>query len=100
MAILSGCDYLANIKNMGIKTAYRYVRRYKSIEKVLQMLQFEGKYYVPAAYLEDFKQAELTFLHQRGCLPMLQQMVILTGRNSDTKEEDLPFLWTPVEKVS
>lgn len=98
MAILSGCDYLANIKNMGIKTAYRYVRRYKSIEKVLQMLQFEGKYYVPAGYLEDFKQAELTFLHQRVFCPMAQQMVMLTELNSKTKEEDLPFVGAPVEK--
>ncbi|KAF3940693.1 hypothetical protein ABW19_dt0201533 [Dactylella cylindrospora] len=34
MAILSGCDYLSNIPKMGIKTAYKYVRKYKSPEKV------------------------------------------------------------------
>ena len=35
MAILSGCDYLVNIPKMGIKTAYKFVRKYKSIDKVL-----------------------------------------------------------------
>ena len=98
MAILSGCDYLANIKNMGIKTAYRYVRRYKSIEKVLQMLQFEGQFFVPPGYLDDFKQAELTFLHQRVFCPLVQQMVMLTDLNGETKEEDLPFVGAPVEQ--
>lgn len=34
MAILSGCDYLENIPRMGLKTAHRLVRKYKSIDKV------------------------------------------------------------------
>ncbi|KAI4258658.1 MAG: hypothetical protein L6R42_004965, partial [Xanthoria sp. 1 TBL-2021] len=65
MAILSGCDYLANINKMGLKTAYRLVRKHKKIEKILRMLQFDGQFYVPAGYPEAFQRAELTFLHQR-----------------------------------
>jgi len=34
MAILSGCDYLSNIPKMGLKTAYKMVRRYKTIDRV------------------------------------------------------------------
>lgn len=34
MAVLSGCDYLPSLPKMGIKTAYKYVRRYKTIPKV------------------------------------------------------------------
>jgi len=34
MAILSGCDYLPNIPNLGLKTAYRLLRKYKTVEKV------------------------------------------------------------------
>jgi exonuclease 1 len=98
MAILSGCDYLANINKMGVKTAYRYIRRYKSIEKVLQMVQFEGKFHVPAGYLEDFKQAELTFLHQRIFCPLAKMMVMLTELDGETKEEDLPFIGAAVEQ--
>ena len=65
MAILSGCDYLANIPRMGLKTAYRLVRKHKDIETILRVLSFDGTYRIPSGYLEDFKRAELTFLHQR-----------------------------------
>ena len=34
MAILSGCDYLPNINRMGLKTAYRFLRKYKTVDKV------------------------------------------------------------------
>ncbi len=34
MAILSGCDYLDSIPGMGLKTAYRLVRQYKTVERV------------------------------------------------------------------
>jgi exonuclease-1 len=65
MCILSGCDYLSNIPRMGLKTAYRSIRKYKNVEKALRMLQFDGQFHIPADYLENFKQAELTFLYQR-----------------------------------
>jgi len=34
MAILSGCDYLDSIVGLGLKTAYRLMRKYKTAEKV------------------------------------------------------------------
>ena len=34
MAILSGCDYLENIPQLGLRTAHRLVRKYKVIDKV------------------------------------------------------------------
>src|SRR5271163_955217 len=37
MAILSGCDYLPSINKMGLKTAHRYVRKYKNADKILRM---------------------------------------------------------------
>lgn len=36
MSILSGCDYLASIQGMGLKTAYRLVRKHKTIEKIIR----------------------------------------------------------------
>ena len=65
MAIMSGCDYLPSIDKMGLKTAHRLVRKYKTIEKILAMLAFDNKFRVPPSYLENFKKAELTFVHQR-----------------------------------
>lgn len=76
MAILSGCDYLHNINKMGLKTAYRLIRRHKTIEKIIRVLQLEGQYRVPEGYHEDFRRAELTFLHQRVFCPVEQRLVM------------------------
>lgn len=78
MAILSGCDYLPSINNMGLLTAYRLVRKYKSIEKILRMLEFDGKYYVPSGYLEAFQRAELTFLCQRVFCPTVNDLSMVS----------------------
>lgn len=75
MCILSGCDYLANIPKMGLKTAYRTIRRHKTVEKSLRMLQFEGQYKVPTDYLKNFKQAENTFLYQWVFCPNAKKLV-------------------------
>ncbi len=98
MAILSGCDYLASINKMGLKTAYRLVRKHKTIEKVLRMLQFDGQYRVPPGYLEAFQQAELTFLHQRVFCPIRNSLVLSTDLDDNMKEEDLPFIGDYVER--
>ena len=34
MCILSGCDYLANIPGMGLKTAYKLMQKFKTVERV------------------------------------------------------------------
>ena len=92
MAILSGCDYLPSISNMGLMTAYRLVRKYKTIEKILRMLQFDGKYHVPKEYLEGFRQAELTFLYQHVFCPVANDLTTVTDADLDTKPEDLGFV--------
>lgn len=92
MAILSGCDYLANIDKMGLKTAYRLIRKYKDIDKILRMLAFDGKYHVPPDYLESFRKAELTFLHQRVFCPVLNDMVMMTGLGTRPEPEDFAFI--------
>jgi exonuclease-1 len=97
MAILSGCDYLQNIEKLGLKTAHAYVRKYKDIEKILRVIQFEGKLVVPDSYLERFRQAELTFLHHRVFCPIRQEMVFLTELGPETSEHDMPYLGPHVE---
>ena len=78
MAILSGCDYLPSINKMGLKTAYRLVRKHRNIEKILRTLQFDGQFSVPPGYLENFRKAELTFLHQRVFCPDANKLVMVT----------------------
>ena len=96
MAILSGCDYLTNIPKMGLKTSYRYVRKYKDTERLLRMVALEG-FLVPTGYLESFNNAELTFLHHRVFCPLEQRLVFLNELAPGTREEDMPFLGTNVE---
>ncbi|WVN88953.1 uncharacterized protein L203_104168 [Cryptococcus depauperatus CBS 7841] len=77
MAMLSGCDYLESLPGIGIKTAHRLMRRFNTIEKLLQHLRLEGTP-VPSDYLPSFNLAELTFLHQRVYSPSLGRLVPLT----------------------
>ncbi|KAJ5111246.1 hypothetical protein N7532_001781 [Penicillium argentinense] len=97
MCILSGCDYLANIPKMGLKTAYRSIRKYKTVEKALRMIQFDGQFKVPADYLTNFKQAELTFLYQRVFCPTAQKLVTLTAPDDGVNLNELPFIGSDVE---
>lgn len=96
MAILSGCDYLEGINNMGLKTAYRMLRKYKTVDRLVRMLQFDGKFQVSENYLAAFKQAELTFLHQRVFCPTKQEMVLLTEPDSPVDVENMPFIGAPL----
>ncbi|OJD14423.1 hypothetical protein AJ78_05224 [Emergomyces pasteurianus Ep9510] len=98
MCILSGCDYLANLPKMGLKTAYRNVRKYKTIEKILKMVQFEGNgTRVPPQYLEDFKRAELTFLHQLVFCPVARKLVTLSPLAAGVKLDSMPFVGADIE---
>ncbi|KAB8204380.1 PIN domain-like protein [Aspergillus parasiticus] len=97
MCILSGCDYLPNIARLGLKTAYRCIRKYRNVEKALRMLQFEGQYHVPTNYLENFKQAEFTFLYQRVFCPQAGKLVTLTAPEDDVNLEELPYIGADVE---
>jgi exonuclease 1 len=92
MAILSGCDYLEGIRNMGLKTAYKMVRKYKSPERLIRMLAFQGEHRVSEDYLPKFFQAELTFIHQRVFCPIKKDLVFLTEPEPGQNVEDMPFI--------
>ena len=97
MAILSGCDYLPSITNMGLITAYRMVRKHKTIEKILRMLQFDGKYHVPPGYLEAFQNAVLTFRHQRVFCPLSKKSTMVTIPAIEHEIETLEFIGAPID---
>lgn len=98
MAILSGCDYLTNINKMGLKTAYRLVRKYKTIERILQNLAFNNKHQIPAGYLELFRKANLTFLHQRVFCPTSNNIVMMTSFQGDQEPEDFTFIGSDMDQ--
>ncbi|GAA5826340.1 hypothetical protein JCM3770_000129, partial [Rhodotorula araucariae] len=92
MAILSGCDYLESVVGLGLKTAYRLLRKYKTPEKVIQFLRIEGQLTVPRTYLDEFRRAERTFLHQHVFDPVSRKLTHLTPLPEGTTAEDLPFI--------
>lgn len=92
MAILSGCDYLSSIGSMGLKTAYRMLRKHKNVERLVKAAQFDGKFKVPAGYLESFYQAEKTFLHQWVFCPHANRLVNLTPLESPDDISSMPFI--------
>ncbi|GAA5970771.1 hypothetical protein JCM11641_004449 [Rhodosporidiobolus odoratus] len=92
MAILSGCDYLDSIVGLGLKTAYRLMRKYKTPEKVVQFVRLEGQLTVPRTYLDEFRRAELTFLHQHVFDPVTRKLAHLHPLSSGLNLSDLPFI--------
>lgn len=97
MAILSGCDYLDSVHGMGLKTAYKLMRKYKSANKVIDFVRLEGKLDVPATYMDDFKRAELTFRHQRVFDPVRQCLTHLHPLPQGMTADDLPFIGEELE---
>ncbi len=89
MAILSGCDYLPGVPKMGLKTAYRLVRKYKGIDRVIRAMLLESHLVVPDGYLEAFREAELTFLHQRVFCPLSSEIVFCTEPEPGVDEDEL-----------
>ncbi|KAI2635757.1 hypothetical protein GGS26DRAFT_511553 [Hypomontagnella submonticulosa] len=97
MAILSGCDYLDSISNLGLKTAHRMMRKHKTPERVIRMLQFDGKYRVPTEYPNRFRQAEQTFLYQWVFCPKSNKLVHFTDIGPDIEVNELPFIGPFIE---
>lgn len=97
MAILSGCDYLTNIPKFGLKTAHRYLRTHKKVDRIVRALQFDGQYTVPKDYLQNFEQAERTFLHQWVYCPTAKGLVNCTALPDHITAESLEYLGPYVE---
>ncbi|PNP83001.1 hypothetical protein FNYG_03323 [Fusarium nygamai] len=96
MAIFSGCDYLRGLPGIGLKTAYRMLRKTKAPERIVRMVQMQGKK-VSENYLTQFYQAELTFLHQWVFCPTKRELVHLTDLDGERTAEEMPFIGAFVE---
>lgn len=51
------------------------MRKYKTVEKVLQYIRLESSMKVPVGYLDAFRIAELPFLYQRVFDPRSRTVV-------------------------
>jgi exonuclease 1 len=97
MAMLSGCDYLPGIQGMGLKTAYRLVRKHKTVDRLIRAVQFDGKMKVPADYLESFTKAEQTFLYQWVYCQEAKCLVNLTKLPNDLDVDNMPYIGKSVD---
>lgn len=97
MAILSGCDYLPGIEKMGLKTAYRMIRKHKTVDRIIKSLSFDGKIKVPVGYLDAFNRAEATFLYQWVYCHDTRGLVHFNTPGSDVDVADFPCIGKYVE---
>mmetsp|Transcript_5428 Transcript_5428/g.8007 ORF Transcript_5428/g.8007 Transcript_5428/m.8007 type:complete len:577 (+) Transcript_5428:79-1809(+) len=69
MCVLSGCDYLDSLPGIGIKKAYKLVREYQTIERILAHLSRQS-IHIPEEYQQEFEKAYLTFKYQTVWCPL------------------------------
>ncbi|KAF9171341.1 Rad2 nuclease [Mortierella sp. AD010] len=97
MCILAGCDYLPSIPGMGLKTAQRLLRRFKTFERVIRHIRMENtNVKVQADYENAFHKADLTFLYARVYDPVSRSMTHLNPVPEELEElvqtEEYAFL--------
>lgn len=92
MCILSGCDYLEGIRGIGLKTAHKLLREFRSIPHVIAHLRRTTDA-VPMDYNSSFERADRTFLYQRVYCPIKRKLVHLNEppANIDVSKE-WPFV--------
>eukprot|EP01084_Bolivina_argentea_P258937 436731_1 len=64
VCVLAGCDYVKNLRGIGIKTAVKYCTENRNIEHLLETLMIDKFNTAPNDYPIQFKRAVLTFCHQ------------------------------------
>ncbi|KAG0259207.1 Rad2 nuclease [Mortierella polycephala] len=104
MCILAGCDYLPSLPGMGLKTAQRLLRRFKSFDKVVKYLRMENSNMkIQSDYEDAFRKADLTFLYARVFDPISKSMAHLNPVPEELKEffktEEYDFLGPALEDI-
>ncbi|KAI9294083.1 PIN domain-like protein, partial [Neoconidiobolus thromboides FSU 785] len=75
LCILAGCDYLPNIRGIGLKKAIRYLKDSKTYLNAINGIRLSEKFEVPHNYEKEFYRADLTFQYQRVFDPRTNEMV-------------------------
>jgi 5'-3' exonuclease len=78
VCILSGCDYAQKIDKIAIKRAYQFIKKYKSIEKVLEYINkhedLKEKHTYPEDFEEQYQIARSMFLGTHEHINELKEM--------------------------
>lgn len=83
MVCLSGCDYTNGVPKIGLITAIKLVKRFRTVERVLLNIQREGKFKIPEEFLEEYQLANFAFQYQRVFCPVKRRIVPLNDIPED-----------------
>ena len=80
IAVFAGCDYLNNIKGLGIKTAFDLVDRFKTLKRILHHLKYHKKFSkcITEEYTQKAFQTLEYFLHYPVYDPYNHQVTSLS----------------------
>ena len=76
---MAGCDYLNQIKGVGMKLAQKVISKNHTVKKALAELS-QGKQ-IPESYEDNFMKAMLTFRFQRVYCPLRKTCVSVNDMN-------------------
>jgi 5'-3' exonuclease len=74
LCVLSGCDFLPNVRGIGIKKAHALVRKHRTIQATLAVMYGDKKIVMPPDYDKNFQRAFWTFRHARVYDPALRRL--------------------------
>ncbi|CAN6620350.1 DNA damage-inducible protein Din7p [Trichomonascus vanleenenianus] len=80
--ILAGCDYSDGIARIGVCKATQYAKKHRTIDGVMRALRMEGKYEIPADFVEVYRHADIAFQFQQVWCPNKEEVVLLNDRDS------------------
>lgn len=86
---MAGCDYLNQIKGVGMKLAQKVISKNHTVKKALAELS-QGKN-IPECYEDNFMKAMLTFRFQRVYCPLRRSCV-------SVNEMD-PLKWREIKDI-
>lgn len=94
LCIFSGCDYLPSLPGVGLKVAYKLLKKFRTAESVLQRFKIQGRFKHIPDYEQAFKRADQAFLYQYVYDPDIKQRVHLNVLPAGILPESLDFLGT------
>ncbi|KAJ3431578.1 exonuclease [Anaeramoeba flamelloides] len=105
MCVLSGCDFLSNIRGIGIQRAFQFTNSTESMSQVFELIEQDNRFLIPNGYIERFKLSLLTFLHQKVFDIVNKKLVPLRPYNPEiswdqeieNSEKDFSFLGPDIE---
>lgn len=86
MVCLSGCDYTSGIPKVGLITAMKLVRQFRTLDRILLSIQRDGKYKVPPNFNQETVFANFAFQFQRVFCPIKRKIVSLTEIPQDLRD--------------